>query len=58
MLDVFVVTVLTGLVKYDQFKIVAGTGATAFVLMVFFTMLATLSFDPRLIENATTKETK
>lgn len=50
MMDVFVVTVLTGLVKYERFTILAGSGATAFVLMVFFTMLAALSFDPRLIQ--------
>lgn len=49
MIDVFVVSILTGLVKFDSFKILAGPGATAFVLMVFFTMLAALSFDPRLI---------
>jgi paraquat-inducible protein A len=51
MVDVFVVTILTGLVKYESFTILAGTGATAFVLMVFFTMLAALSFDPRLIQD-------
>jgi len=49
MIDVFVVSVLTGLVKYSNFKIIAGPGATAFVLMVFFTMLAALSFDTRFI---------
>ncbi len=52
MVDVFVVTILTGLVKYSSFKIIAGPGATAFVLMVFFTMLAALSFDPRLIKDS------
>jgi len=52
MVDVFVVTILTGLVKYDSFKIIAGPGATAFVLMVFFTMLAALSFDPRWIKDS------
>jgi len=49
MIDVFVVSILVGLVKFDTFTILAGPGATAFVLMVFFTMLAALSFDPRLI---------
>ncbi len=49
MVDVFVVSILTGLVKFDSFKILAGPGATAFVLMVFFTMMTALSFDPRLI---------
>ena len=52
MVDVFVVTILTGLVKYSSFKIIAGPGATAFVLMVFFTMLAALSFDPRWIRES------
>jgi paraquat-inducible protein A len=49
MVDVFVVSILVGLVRYQSFQILAGPGATAFVLMVFFTMLAALSFDPRLI---------
>jgi paraquat-inducible protein A len=57
MIDVFVVSVLTGLVKYSNFKIIAGTGATSFVIMVFFTMLAAFSFDTRLIkQNRTTKK--
>lgn len=50
MMDVFVVTVLAGLVRYEHFSILVGSGATAFVLMVFFTMLAALSYDPRLIQ--------
>jgi len=49
MVDVFVVSILVGLVRYNDFTILAGPGATAFVLMVFFTMMAALSFDPRLI---------
>jgi paraquat-inducible protein A len=55
MVDVFVVSVLTGLVRYSSFSIVAGTGATAFVLMVFFTMLAALSFDTRYIRQSRLK---
>ncbi len=55
MVDVFVVSILTGLVKFDSFKVLAGPGATAFVLMVFFTMLAALSFDPRLIRETSRK---
>ncbi len=59
MVDVFVVSILTGLVKYSNFKIMAGTGATAFVLMVFFTMLAAFSFDTRFIqENDKKRDTK
>ena len=56
MIDVFVVTVLTGLVKYSSFRIMAGPGATAFVLMVAMTMLATRALDPRLIELYSSKE--
>lgn len=53
MMDVFVVSLLTGLVHYNSFNILAGPAATAFVLMVFFTMLAAISFDPRLLQNST-----
>ncbi len=49
MVDIFVVTALSGMVTFDTFQIVAGTGATAYVLMVFFTLAAALVFDPRLI---------
>jgi len=50
MVDVFVVAVLTGLVHMDIVNIIAGAGATAFVLMVLFTMLAAISLDVRLFE--------
>ncbi len=49
MVDIFVVTILAGLVRYNDFKIVAGEGATAFVLMVFFTTMAAYSFDIRFL---------
>lgn len=49
MVDIFVVTALSGMVTFDTFQIVAGTGATAYVLMVFFTLAAAMVFDPRLI---------
>lgn len=50
MLDVFVVSVLTGLVKIHGFaNIHAGIGIAAFGAVVVLTMLASLSFDPRLI---------
>lgn len=49
MVDIFVVTALSGMVTFDSFQIVAGTGATAYVLMVFFTLAAAIAFDPRLI---------
>jgi paraquat-inducible protein A len=50
MVDVFVVAVLTGLVQLTTVKVLAGPGATAFVLMVLFTMFAALSVDTRLFE--------
>ena len=49
MVDIFVVTALSGMVTFDSFQIVAGAGATAYVLMVFFTLASALVFDPRLI---------
>lgn len=50
MLDVFVVSVLTGLVKIHGFADVhAGIGIAAFGAVVVLTMLASLTFDPRLI---------
>ncbi len=49
MLDVFVVSVLVGLVRIDGFaEITAGAGIAAFGAVVVLTMLASLSFDPRL----------
>lgn len=48
MVDVFVVSVLTGLVHMTSIEIIAGPGATAFVLMVIFTMFSALSIDSRL----------
>lgn len=50
MLDVFVVSLLTGLVQIEGFaRITAGIGVAAFGSVVVLTMLASLSFDPRLI---------
>ena len=50
MVDVFVVAILTGLVHTTTIKVIAGPGATAFVLMVLFTMFAALAIDVRLFE--------
>jgi len=50
MVDVFVVAILTGLVHMGQIRVIAGAGATAFVLMVLFTMFAALSLDTRLFK--------
>ena len=50
MLDVFVVSLLVGLVQIQGFaQINAGVGIVAFGAVVVLTMLASLSFDPRLI---------
>ncbi|MDP9898872.1 paraquat-inducible protein A [Variovorax ginsengisoli] len=49
MLDVFVVSVLAGLVRIQGFaEITAGVGIAAFGAVVVLTMLASLSFDPKL----------
>jgi paraquat-inducible protein A len=50
MLDVFVVTILVGLVQLQPLMtIIAGPGALAFAAVVVLTMFAAMSFDPRLI---------
>ncbi|CAA6818631.1 MAG: Paraquat-inducible protein A [uncultured Sulfurovum sp.] len=51
MVDVFVVVILSVLIHFSGIQIYPGTAATAFALMVFFTMLSALSFDTRLIVN-------
>ena len=54
MLDVFLLAVLVALVKLQELAtILPGTGLVAFSAMVVLTILATLSFDPRLIWNET-----
>jgi paraquat-inducible protein A len=50
MLDIFVITVLVALVDFGSLaKIEAGFGAVAFCSVVILTMLAAVTFDPRLI---------
>jgi len=50
MLDVFVVALMVGLVRFHSLALVeAGSGAGAFGAVVVLTMLAAQSFDPRLI---------
>ena len=50
MLDIFVVAILVGLVQLQLIATVTpGSGAAAFGAVVVLTMLATMSFDPRLI---------
>lgn len=49
MLDVFVVALLAGLVQMEGMATIhAGVGVAAFGAVVILTMLASLSFDPRL----------
>ena len=52
MIDVFVVIILSVLIHFSGVQIFPGTGATAFALMVFFTMLSALSFDTKLIKRS------
>ena len=56
MLDVFVVALLVGLVHFRGFADVQpGGGAVAFAAVVVLTMIASKSFDPRLIWDASTE---
>ena len=50
MIDVFVVMILSVLIHFSGIQVSPGVGATAFALMVFFTMVSALSFDTRLIK--------
>ena len=50
MLDIYVLTILCGLVQLKSLAtIIPQMGAAAFGGVVVLTMLATMSFDPRLI---------
>lgn len=50
MIDVFVVSLLTALIQIQSLAtIFAGPGAVAFAAVVVLTLLASLSFDPRII---------
>ena len=53
MLDVFIISLLTGLVQFGQLgQVTAGAGAWAFSAVVVMTMLAAITFDPRLLWDA------
>jgi len=52
MVDIFVVAILSGVIHMNNIKIIAGVGATAFVLMVLLTMLSAMSIDIRLIKES------
>ncbi|MDD0843599.1 paraquat-inducible protein A [Pseudomonas sp. Gutcm_11s] len=50
MLDIFVIAILVALVNFGNLaSIEAGMGASAFCVVVILTMLAAVTFDPRLI---------
>ncbi|MNZ48762.1 Paraquat-inducible protein A [compost metagenome] len=50
MLDIFVIATLVALVRFGNLATIeAGPGAAAFATVVVLTMLAAVTFDPRLI---------
>lgn len=56
MIDVFVVAILSALVQLNTVATInPGIAAVSFALSVIFTMLAALSFDPRMIWDADRK---
>jgi paraquat-inducible protein A len=53
MLDIYVITILVALVQFNALATIkAGPGAIAFGAVVVLTMIAAMSFDPRLIWDA------
>ena len=53
MLDIFMISILVALVNFGRLgSIEAGPGTVAFVSVVVLTMLAAISFDPRLLWDA------
>ncbi|MCY1292292.1 Paraquat-inducible protein A [compost metagenome] len=59
MLDIFVIAILVALVNFGNLaSIEADLGATAFASVVVLTMLAALTFDPRLIWDNTNLDDK
>ena len=50
MLDIFIISLLTGLVQFGRIShVAAGPGVWAFSAVVVITMFAAISFDPRLL---------
>ena len=50
MLDVFVVVIVASFIQYNHLvRVEAGTAILPFTLVVFFTMMASNSFDIRLL---------
>lgn len=57
MLDIYVITLLSALVQLQSFaNVSAGPGSVAFGAVVVLTMLAAMTFDPRLIWDALSRE--
>jgi paraquat-inducible protein A len=57
MIDIFVITILVAVVQMGALATIeAGPGAVTFGGVVIFTMLAAMSFDPRLIWDAIDEE--
>jgi paraquat-inducible protein A len=53
MIDVFMISILTALVRMGAIaSVMPGPGAVSFCAVVILTMLAALSFDPRLMWDA------
>ena len=50
MIDIFVIAVMTVIVQFGNLKtVIAGDAAPAFTIVVIMTILATHSFDTRLL---------
>lgn len=57
MLDIFVIAILVAVVRFDSLaSIEAGMGSIAFASVVVLTMLAAITFDPRLIWDNTEQD--
>jgi len=57
MVDVLVVAIMAALVRFDLFmSVYPGVGAVVFATVVILTMLAALSFDPRLLWDPLTEQ--
>ncbi len=56
-LDIFVVGIMIGLVQFQSIgHVTAGSGVTAFAMVVLLTIFATFSFDTRLLWDKATDE--
>lgn len=59
MVDIFVITLMVALVELGSVaNVTPGPGSMAFALMVFSTMLAVRCFDPRLVWDSLSVETR